>query len=375
MKRVIWILSTLLGLLLPSDLLAGQFKKPVYYSVPGLPFAVVTADFNNDGNLDLAVADFSDGTVRTLMGKGDGSFRKGPVFTIPDGYGPVNLAVGDFNGDGIPDLAVVEYFGTSDGRLGIFLGKGDGTFRQSAEHRTGFEPTSAAVADFNGDNLVDVAITNQGVNGHGSVMVFFGNGDGTLRSPMTYKLPDYPYSVAAGDLNADGHPDLAVAEGNAGVAVLLNNGKGRFGKAVVYPISPTEVTDVVIADVNQDKRPDLVLSTYEAIAVLLGVGNGKFGKAAIYSTVSITQESSPQAVIVADFNMDGNPDIATVLFQGNSGLFYGRGDGTFKKVIPITMRNGGGNGLATGDFNKDGTPDLAIVDKSLGAIALFINLQ
>jgi hypothetical protein len=118
------LLLALAGLaMLPQIALAGQFKKPVYYSAPGLPWAVVTADFNGDNNLDLAVADFGNQFVGTLLGKGNGSFRKGPSFSVSP-YSPVALAVGDFDGDQIPDLAVVEYNGPADGKLGIFLGNG-----------------------------------------------------------------------------------------------------------------------------------------------------------------------------------------------------------------------------------------------------------
>lgn len=378
MKRMSWILLlALAGLaILPQTSLAGQFKPPVYYSAPGLPWAVVKADFNHDGNLDLAVADFGNEIVQTLLGRGDGIFRKGPSFSISP-YSPVGLAVGDFNGDGVLDLAVVEYNGPADGRLGIFLGKGDGTFHEFAEYNLGYEPTSAAVADFNGDGHLDVAVTNEGVNGKGSVMVFFGNGNGTFKPPTIYNLAAYPDSVAAGDLNGDGLPDLAVAEDEAGVAILLNEGKGKFGKAVVYPVYPANLTDVVIADLNHDGIPDLVVATFQAVGVLLGKGGGKFGKAAIYSTASITKESNPYAVVVADFNLDGKPDIATVLFQGNSGLFSGKGDGTFGPVVPIHLggNGSGGTGIAAGYFNKGDAPDLAIVDSHKSAIAVLLNTQ
>jgi len=302
-----------------------------------------------------------------------GTFHKGPSFSVYP-YSVIGLAVGDLNGDHVPDLAVVENIGPANGKLGIFLGNGDGSFQKSAEYDLGYEPVSAAVADFDGDGHLDVAVTNEGVNGKGSVMVFFGNGNGTFRGPTIYKLPFYPYSVAAGDLNGDGRPDLAVAEYNAGVAVLLNQGGGKFGKSVLYPVNPVDVTDVVIADLNHDNHPDLVVATFEAVGVLLGTGGGRFGKAVLYSTTSISS-GNPYAVVVADFNLDGNPDIATVLFQGPSGLLYGRGNGSFKRVVPINMKNGGGQGIATGDFNKDGAPDLAIDDQDIGQIAVFLNAQ
>jgi hypothetical protein len=350
---------------------AGQFKKPVYYPAPGLPWAVATADFNGDSN--LAVADFGNQFVGTLLGKGNGSFRKGPSFSVSP-YSPVALAVGDFDGDQIPDLAVVEYNGPADGKLGIFLENGDGAFHKSAEYDLGFEPKSAAVADFDGDGRLDVAVTNQGVNGKGSLMIFFGNGDGTFKPPATYNLGAYPDSVAAGDLNGDGRPDLAVAEYGEGVAVLLNKGGGKFGKPVVYPVFPAAVANVVIAELNHDNYPDLVVATFEAVGVMLGTGGGKFKKAILYSTSSISQESSPVAVVVADFNLDGKPDIATVLFQGNSGVFYGKGNGTFGSPVPVKLQNAGGTSLATADFNKDHVPDLAIIE-NLGFVAILLNSQ
>jgi len=200
MKRILWFLLAWVGLaMLPQTALAGQFKKPVYYPAPGLPEAIVTADFNHDGNLDLAVGDFGNELVQTLLGRGDGTFHKGPSFSVYP-YSVIGLAVGDLNGDHVPDLAVVENIGPANGKLGIFLGNGDGSFHKSAEYDLGYEPVSAAVADFDGDGHLDVAVTNEGVNGKGSVMVFFGNGNGTFRGPTIYKLPFYPYSVAAGDL-------------------------------------------------------------------------------------------------------------------------------------------------------------------------------
>jgi FG-GAP-like repeat len=377
MKRTTGILLLVLtGLaFLPQTALAGQFKKPVYYSAPGLPEAIVAADFDHDTNLDLAVADFGNEFVGTLLGKGDGSFRKGPSFPITYPYAPVGLAIGDFDGDQTPDLAVVEYNGPGVGKLGIFLGNGDGTFHQWAEYQLGTMPLFAAVADFDGDGHLDIAVTNEGSKGSGTVMVFFGKGDGTFRGPTTYKLSSYPYSVAAGDLNGDGRVDLAVAVYNSGVAVLLNKGSGKFRKPVLYPINFALVTSVAITELNHDNHPDLVVATFQAVGVLLGTGGGKFGKAALYSTASITREFNPYVVAVADFNLDGNLDIATVLTGGNSALFYGRGNGKFGSAVPIKLKNGGGLGIATGDFNKDAAPDLAIAQDGTAQIAVLLNAQ
>jgi FG-GAP-like repeat len=375
MTRLIW--SLLLGvtaLCAVPGATADQFKLPAYYHVGPrncVPVAVVTGDFNGDKVPDLAVADFYTGVIKVLLGKGDGTFTFGQSISVHSFVS--NLAVGDFNGDHKLDIAAVEYDSTATNALVIFLGNGDGTFRQGAAYALGVEALSAAVADFNGDGHLDAAVTNEGVNGKGSVMVFFGKGDGTFDPPTTYDLPNYPYSVAAGDLNGDGHPDLAVAEYNAGVAVLLNKGDGKFGKPTLYPVRPVGLTDVVIADLNG--HPDLVVATFQAVGVVLGTGDGKFGKATLYSTSSITTEFNPYALVVADFNLDGNPDIATVLEGGNSALFYGKGAGKFGKAIPIRLRNGGGEGIASGYFDHGQAPDLAVVLTQVGQISVLLNTQ
>jgi hypothetical protein len=375
------LLLALAGLaVLPQTALAGQFKPPVYYNLGprNQPIAIVSADFNGDGNLDLAVADFATGVINILLGQGDGTFTFGKSFSVPAFVS--NLAVGDFNGDHKLDLAVVEYGGTGFSGMAIFLGNGDGTFNYKTFYQLGVEALSAAVADFNGDGYFDFAVTNEGHNGNGSVMVFFGNGDGTFRKPTIYNLSAYPYSVAAADLNGDGHPDLAVAEYNAGVAILLNTGRGKFGKPVVYPVSPATVTDVAIADLNHDGIPDLVVATFDAVGVLLGKRGGKFGKVVLYSTTSITQGYNPYAVVIADFNGDGNPDIAVVLGGWRTlALFYGKGNGTFGRAVPIKLESdAAGDAITSGAYDRDQPPDLAIaisVSGRGGQVAVLLNVH
>jgi hypothetical protein len=354
-----------------ADASAGQFKHAVYYGAGSRPYQVVTAKLTNSGNVDLVVADYVTSQIVVLLGNGDGTFRKSTTFSIAV---PIALAVGDFNNDGKEDLAVVEYGGTGESVIAILLGDGTGKFRQSASYPSGVETTGVAVADFNGDGNQDVAVANNA----GNVMVFFGTGKGTLRKPTTYNLPSHtiPYGIAAGDLNEDHSPDLAVAEDGAGsVAVLLNDGKGKFLKPVTYNAGGGEVVDVKIADLRNDGRNDLIAAngSLSAVAVLLNKGDGTFGPVKLYPT-----HCDVEAVVVADFNLDGHLDAAVAAHIDNSALIYGKGDGTFGPPVVIKDEIGtdGGYSIASGNFiTGDQAPDLAIPIQDDGKVAILLNTK
>jgi hypothetical protein len=350
-----------------------QFRKPVYYQTNANVWGILAADFNHDGILDLAFTDLYQ--VGIMLGKGDGTFESPRYFSAPDA---LQLAVGDFNGDHNLDLAVLEYGGTGHSALGIFLGDGQGNFNNIATYEVGVESPGLTVADFDGDGHLDLAVANErgyGKHGNGgAVLVFSGKGDGTFRKPDVYKLWGQPYGIAAGDFNGDHHPDLAVAQaGGRSVTILMNNGHGKFRRTKTYQAG-NEADYVAVADLDRNGTLDLVVSAAGSnkVAVLLGKGDGTFGKTAFYSTAALGQ--GPIAVAIADFNRDGNLDIAVVLANGYPGLFYGNGDGTFQKVRQIKSVRYRGYALTAGDFNKDGKPDLAVVALSKG-IAILINAQ
>ena len=353
----------------------GNFKPAVYYNLGPRqrPYQVITADFNNDGNLDLAVADWLSGTVSVLLGNGDGTFQKPIKFSNP---GPVAIAAGDFNEDGNTDLAVVEFGGTGYSVLALYLGGGDGKFRAGAKYRLGIQTSFLTLADFNGDGHLDVAAPDSGNGINGSVMVFFGTGKGTLKKPARYYLHAEPASMAAADLNRDTHPDLAVVTlGN--VAVLLNDGTGKFQKPVSYSAGGGETLDIVTADLRNDGRQDLVIANNSAgMVVLLNKGNGTFSKPTIY-VATCHNCQAPSACTLADFNLDGNLDVACATNIDDSYFFYGDGTGKFGPAIPIndTINFNGGESIAAGDFDHNGAPDLAIPIELKGKVAIMLNTQ
>src|SRR5271170_3639957 len=164
-------------------LLAITYFGPPSYPAGNAPDAVVVADLNNDGKLDIVTANFNSGTISVLLGNGNGTFKT--QVTYPVGNGPDSVAVADFNGDGIPDLVVAnEHSGT----VSILLGNGNGTFQKAITYNAGVYPSSVAVGDFNGDTHADIVVVNQynatEVTYGNTLTVLLGNGNGTFQ-PIT----------------------------------------------------------------------------------------------------------------------------------------------------------------------------------------------
>ncbi len=336
---------------------------------------MVAAQFTRSGNLDLAVANYLTGQIVILLGNGDGTFQPPGKFSA---HAPVGIAVGDFNEDGNEDLAVVENFGTGDGLIAIFLGDGKGGFKLSASYPIGPQSASVALADFNGDGHLDAAVTDQGFGAPGDVIVFFGDGHGKLAKAAKFKMPEQPVGIAAADLNGDHHPDLAVTQfDNGSVAIFLNDGTGKFLKPVSYKAGGGEVVDVKIADLRNNGDQDLVIADVSSgMVVLLNKGDATFGKPSIYKP-TFQNWQPPEACAVADFNLDGNLDVACTTSLNDAYFFYGKGNGTFGPGIEIkeSINHQGGYSIAAGDFNNDNAPDLAIPIEEYGKVAILLNTQ
>jgi hypothetical protein len=330
----------------------GSFQDPGNFATGGRqPIAVAVGDFNGDGLPDLAVANLNSNTVSVLPGAGDGTFQ--PARFFPVGSQPFGVAVADFNGDGVLDLAVVNYsFERSD--VSLLLGLGDGTFQPARSFPAGGYSRSLAVGDFNGDGIPDLA-----VGSYYEVLVLLGTGDGSFQPARSFPAGYNPSAVAVGEFNGDGLPDLAVAE-YRDVSVLLGTGGGAFEAAPSYAVGSIPVS-VAVGDFNRDGIADLATANANSanVSVLLGNGDGTFQPARDFPAGEY-----PSAVAVGDFNGDGLPDLVT-----NSGkVLLGNGDGTFQP--PITY-GPGGYAVAVGDFNRDGLPDLAVVN-SFGTVSVLL---
>jgi hypothetical protein len=338
----------------------GTFYAPVTQAVGFAPDQVVVGDFNGDGIPDLAVvnANYS-GTVSILLGNGDGTYQ--PAINAAAGTTPYNVAVGDFNGDGILDLAVAN--NVTAGTVSIFLGNGDGTFQAPVSYATaGVSADAVAVGHFDGDSDLDLAVANYTKNAsNGTVCILLGNGDGTFQPAQTYAVGTNPNAVVVGDFNGDGHDDLAVSnEGlttsgsGSSVSVLLGNGDGTFQPAENYAVG-TKPVALALGDFTGTGKLDLVMANKWGynLSVLLGNGDGSFQPAVKYD---LSNWQAPVSVAVGDFRHNGLVDLAAADKGGKLSLLLGNSDGTFQ--VPLEF--GGGGYLAAADLTSDGRTDLAV---------------
>jgi Bacterial Ig-like domain (group 3)/FG-GAP-like repeat len=262
----------------------------------------------------------------------------------------------------------------ADNTVSVFIGNGNGTFQPQVTYGTGVatatNPSAIAVGDFNADGIPDLAVAMMGgAPWPGGVTVLLGVGDGTFRWQGTYGTKTQAAFIAAADFDGDGKTDLVLAMWGGGVAVLLGNGDGTFPSKVIYSAG-TNSAWVGVADFNGDGKPDLAVASLgdNTINVVLGSGNGTFGAQVPYSTGTY-----PWSAAIGDFNSDGHADLV-VSNRGDDtvSVLAGKGDGTFKPQITYgTGTNSGG--LALGDFNRDGTSDLAMTNVTTAVVSVQMN--
>jgi hypothetical protein len=342
-----------------------------------------------NGIQDLVVANngFSGGSsssLSVLLGNGDGTFQ--PARNLNVGPNPFAVAVGDFDGDGTPDLAVTHASPLPSGpeAVTILLGNGDGSFRNAGDFQVGTSPVSIAVADLKHDGKLDLVTANIISN---TVSVLLGNGDGTFQPAVNLPVGPTPESVAVGDFAGDGNLSIVTAnegdiQGNGGsISLLRGNGDGTFQPAVTLPLSqggdPLTARSIAVADLTGNGIPDIVTandseSSQGTVSVLLGNGDGTF-----QAPVTFAAGSQPLSVAVGNFHTGGSPDLIVTDASFAAGgidhllLLQGNGDGTFQPAVSLDSGKLS-RGLAVGDFNGDGNADLAVANVAGGDVTVLL---
>ncbi len=365
--------ATLAPAAAPGELTFTSRTYSTTGSTPGSgdgPVSVAAGDFNGDQHPDLAVANEFSNDLSVLLGSAAGTFGAARTFPTGGSTFPFSVAAADFNADQRPDVAVASII---TGKVWVLLGNADGTFGAPTGYNIGDSPFdtpySVAVGEFNGDNDPDLAVANQGAN---SVSVLLGDVDGTFRAPAIYATDPGPSSVTVADFNGDQRPDLALANQFWGtVSVLLGNANGTFGAAMSFDVGQ-DPTSVVAADFDGDNDPDLAVTDYSlgSVLVLRGGAGGTFNAPGPVSSIT---GSGPIASAVGDFNGDQDPDLVIAnQLAGNVSVLVGGANASFSGPFNFTTGSGPSS-IAVRDFNDDAKPDLAVANVNDDNVAVLLN--
>jgi VCBS repeat protein len=292
----------------------GSFQSAQVFPTGGQPESVALADFNRDGKLDVVTANFADGTVSVLFGNGDGTFQPHRDFSV--GIQTQSVVVGDMNGDGISDIVVAS---VRSGTVDTLLSNGDGTFQPPIVYyiNNGYAGmTQIAIGDINRDGIPDVV----GIYGFGQgFQVLAGNGDGSLylySHELSTGTIGYPKGLALGDFNNDGRLDVALGlYESREVGVSLNRDAGKAFAPPIGSQSPPAPTLLAVADINGDGNLDAIstgLNT-NVLHVALGDGTGSLAAGTSYKV------GHPLGAVVGNFNGNNRPAIAYVV-SGSVGV-------------------------------------------------------
>jgi hypothetical protein len=361
------LVALLAGLSLPGAAQAPRaisFQAPISYDGPvpaplqgasGNP--LITADWDRDGRLDLAV--ITQEGLSVLYGNGDGTL--GPPVDYPLGNGLHEGIAADLNRDGAPDLAVCHY---GLGKLLVLLNSGRRTFAAPVHYPVAATPVGVTAADFNGDGALDLATSNHHAH---NLTVLLNRGDGTFQPAVAYGGAPYPGRVIAADLDGNGTIDLAQGSLTENVVrVLLGDGTGRFTDGGKFPTAEDYTTQPMAEDYNGDGILDLAVACQGNFSLLLGDGTGRFGPPTRYDGFHVMD--------VADFDGDGDPDLVSPR-DSASGFFLHQNHPAGQFLAPRAIPGVGGRTFAArvGDFNGDGRPDIVTWNESAPHLSVFLN--
>lgn len=331
-------------------------------------FGVAIADYNGDGRADLAVTNVGSDHLALLLATSSGGFtlQPGP----PVGEVARGILATDLNKDGQTDLVIASVQLNS---AVVLLGDGRGDFVRKVQMAR-LAPFNVAVGDLNGDGNLDIAVANESnirpLEGKGEVSLLFGDGRGNFAPQIILEANTHPSDVKIADLNGDGHMDIAVLNWKSrDISLFLGVGDGKFAARSDIPYGGAAAYSLAIGDVDRDGKPDMVVADLlGAVYILHNDGDGSFTV-----TQRLAVGAGTRSLVLTDLNKDGVLDLATAnTSAGTVSVFIGQPAGAFSEPlqIPVGRRP---RVVAAGDVNADGRTDLVVTIGATSEVVVLIN--
>ena len=354
---------------------AGDYLTPTLVQVGDSPRDLVIADVNKDGNDDFLTVNKDTNDLSLALGLGDGTFTIQPC--IPVGTNPKMIAVVDLNDDQWPDL-VVSNPGSLD--ISLILATRNGDFAPETRLKIFDIPLRFTLADFNEDTYPDIAIllanSDTTAGGRGQLRVLLGDGFGDFHSPRTFGTDPTTHDLHVLDMNSDNHLDLITTDTVLNeVGIILGRGDGTFETDERFPAGERPRV-IAVADLNHDQALDLVATNLESdnISILLGNGDATFQQQR-----RIAGPRIPRAMLLEDMDEDNDLDLLVTSLGGSSvSVYLGDGDGMFGPASSFSVRRAGElresfpRSITVGDLNNDGDLDIVTGNSNTDSIAVLL---